>query len=123
MEVAFQPVTYLINGFGVQGQLVFLDGRLAAALALLDGDAYLPRHQGLWNLEAGFGACDPMLRSEPFKSLDEAAAWVADQFQPRVPRTIRCDRDAVPQPGAHATLASPACPDGERNKGETGGSL
>ena len=84
VEVFLQPVVYLINDQDIQGQLVFVNGRLAAALARLEGSTYLPSQQGLWNLEAGFGCCDPVLRIEPFKSLDEAQAWVAGQVQARL---------------------------------------
>lgn len=122
MEVSFQRVTYSISGRDVQGQLVFLDNRLAAALVLLEGDAYLPRHQGLWNLEAGFGCCDPLLRSEPFKSLDEAASWVVDQSQPRLPCTVRREKGAVPQSGANTASSPSPCP-GKGNENGMDGSL
>lgn len=122
MEVSFQRVTYLINGCDVQGQLVFLDNRLAAALALLEGDAYLPRDQGLWDLEAGFGRCDPLLRSEPFRSLDEAASWVVDQLQPRLLRTVRYKKGAVPQSEGNTASGLSPCP-GKGNENGVDGSL
>lgn len=123
MKVSFQPVTYLINGFDVQGQLVFLDGRLTAVLTFLEGDTYLPDHQGLWSLEAGFDRCDPMLCSEPFKSLDDAVAWVVDQSQARPSRTALHKKRAVPQPGGHNASAPPWHPGTGHNTDEVDGSL
>lgn len=78
LPISFQPVPVLIDGHDTQGQLVLVEGQLAAVLARLDGEAHGSSLRGRWHLEAGFGPC-----IEPggviFDTLDDAGAWVSER--------------------------------------------
>jgi hypothetical protein len=65
----------LIDGHGHEGRLILVDGQLAAVIVRLDSKAYALEQVGRWNVEAGFGNCDP-LHSSLFETPEEAGAWV-----------------------------------------------
>lgn len=77
MTLHLQPVRIATGSDDTESQLVFYDGFLVAILVRLsdlhDADA------GNWFLEAVFGRIDPS-HLPTFTTLDEAQAWIADQF-------------------------------------------
>lgn len=77
MSLQLQPVRLASGNDDTEGQLVFIDGSLAAVLVHLSdvhGD-----EAGMWFLEAWFGV--PYRSNHPtFASLDKAQDWIEGQL-------------------------------------------
>lgn len=77
MPLTFQPVRVETGGPDDEGQLVFVNDKLAALLVRLSAD-----HEGLqgcWFLEAGFGRLDGPIHPT-FVDLDAATEWMAQRL-------------------------------------------
>jgi hypothetical protein len=73
-RVAFEPIPLLMPGKDQDGRLAFIDERLAAVLVRLDDDIH--EDKGFWHLELAVGAFAWRPHPAPFKTLDDAAAWL-----------------------------------------------
>ena len=77
MSLHLQPVQVRTDSDDTEGQLVFVEGQLAAVLVHLseqhDGEA------GMWFLEAGFGSLD-VPGPSPFADLSEAQDWIEQRL-------------------------------------------
>jgi hypothetical protein len=74
LHLRLHPIEVLTASQDREGQLVLVDGKLAAVLVRLADTCHDPLFQGAWYLEAGFGALDG--RHGLFASLDEAAVSI-----------------------------------------------
>ena len=77
MNLRLQPVRVATGSDDQEGQLVFADDFLVAALVRLSdqhGD-----DAGKWFLEAGFGRVDPIIQPL-FDDLNEAQCWIAERL-------------------------------------------
>ena len=77
-SIVFQPVTLATASADHQGQLLLVDGRLAAVLAHLLDEMHGPKFKGAWFLEASFGSFADAPRV--FATLEEVVAWVAQHL-------------------------------------------
>jgi hypothetical protein len=78
VAVTLQPALVQTGTRDEEGQLVFVDGKLAAVLVLLSD-----QHEdaaGQWFLEHGFGRLNEHLT---FGDLDAATSWIAQQCRDR----------------------------------------
>ncbi|MHC2103612.1 hypothetical protein [Methylobacterium sp. CM6246] len=78
MSLHLQPVQVTTGSYDIDGQLVFVDGFLAAVLVRLSD--FHEGMAGMWFLEAGFGRLDNPTRPT-FSDLDEAQDWTEQQFK------------------------------------------
>jgi hypothetical protein len=89
LDISFQLMPVLIDGYDSEGRLILADGQLTAVIVRLDGQSHDPEQKGQWHLEAAFGKCD--VRDAPlFKTPEEAGAWVK--------QTLKGNRPSVPAP-------------------------
>ena len=58
LDVSFQPMRVLIDGYDSEGRLILADGQLTAVIVRLDGEHHDLERKGRWYLEAGFGRCN-----------------------------------------------------------------
>lgn len=77
-RLTVQPVRIASSSEDESGVLVFIEGRLAAVLSLLEA-SYHREAQGRWFLEAGFGRC-AVSPPAPHARLRDALRWIADQM-------------------------------------------
>jgi urocanate hydratase len=75
LPIYLQPIRVLNDNDDRVGQLVMVDGQLAAVLVRLDGEEHGDDLRGKWFLEAGFGRCSEA-RPPVFADLGEAEVWV-----------------------------------------------
>jgi hypothetical protein len=66
----------LVDGHDGEGNLILVNGQLAAVIVRLDGDHHNLDHKGSWYLEVGFGRCDVRIAPPVFATLEEAGAKV-----------------------------------------------
>ena len=74
-SITFRPIAIAIGAPDDQGQLVLVDGRLAAVLSHLLDSAHGEEHRGGWFVEAAFGAIGEYAQELIFANLAEAACW------------------------------------------------
>lgn len=101
--ITMQPLAVLVDGDDHEGRLVLVDGKLAAVLARLDGDAHDPEHIGKWHLEAGFGPCTYIGPRTIFATLEDVRDWVAERLADRLSRDYA---DVRPLPPSISTRPS-----------------
>ena len=77
MNLRLQPVQVATGSEDQESQLAFTDGFLVAVLVRLS--ALHGADAGKWHLEAGFGRIH-RVAAPTFADLDEAQAWIVDQF-------------------------------------------
>ncbi len=77
--VEFEPAQILLFGDDCHGQLVLINGRLAAVVTRLTAESYPEDVRGLWQLEAGFGPCGASARL--FGSLHDVKCWTIEAYQ------------------------------------------
>jgi hypothetical protein len=73
-NVAFQPIDVATASPDSEGRLVLLNGALAAVLVRLEDDTHGADVQGLWFVEAAFGALSGLSGNATFATLEEAAS-------------------------------------------------
>lgn len=75
-SISFEPVPLLMLGDDRQGQLAFVNGRLAAVFVRLDDEIHQPSDRGRWHLECSIGSCSWHPHPAPFQTLADAALWL-----------------------------------------------
>ncbi len=79
-EITLQSIPVMADGGSHEGQLVLVDGELAAVFSLVPKEeaAGGESQAGGWFLEAGFGPCGSLMTVTPpiFKDLESAIHWV-----------------------------------------------
>jgi hypothetical protein len=74
-NIVLRPIDIATCSADGEGQLVFVDDRLAGVLVRLQDDMHADELRGRWFLEAAFGALAETVQPT-FATPDEAAAWV-----------------------------------------------
>jgi hypothetical protein len=80
-KIVLQPIRIAGDDADDHARLMFVDGRLAAVLTLLQEEIHSAEHRGRWFVEAAFGAIADRAGELVFTTLEEALSWFQEQWR------------------------------------------